>query len=123
MSGGCKASASRWSCWGSLHPEESVGAREEADLPLLQALGQPVVLVQVDAGGEREVRADAPEQAAPGAIVDIEVVRVHPAPLVDPMPLLGGTLADADQNAGRLAGLENGHDPVGLGALEIRGDE
>src|SRR6516225_9226472 len=36
---------------GVATPEESVGTREEADPPLQQALGQPVVLVEVDTSG------------------------------------------------------------------------
>src|SRR5262245_57901092 len=39
------------------------------------------------------------------------------------MPLLGGAFADAHQDASGLAGFENDDDLIGLGALEIRGDE
>ena len=81
------------------------------------------MLVQVDAGGEGEVRANAHENAAPGTIVDGEVVLVHPALPVFQMPLLVGPLADADQDARGLTGFENGDDLIGRGASEIGGDE
>jgi len=80
-------------------------------------------LVEVDAGGEGEVRAKAHEPAAPGAVVDIEVVLVYPTLLVFQMPLLGGAFADADQDASELAGFENGHDLIGLGTSKIGSDE
>jgi len=103
--------------------EKSVGAWQEAHPLRLEALGQPVVLVEVDAGGEGEVRAKAHELAAPGAVVDIEVVLVYPTLLVFQMPLLGGAFTDADQDASGLGGFENGHDRIGRGASKIGSDE
>ena len=103
--------------------EESVGAGEETDPLLLEALGQPVVLIQVDGGREGEGGANPHERAAPGPIVDEEVVLVHPARLVEPMPWLGGPFTDTEQDASGLAGFANGHDPVGLGVAEIRVQE
>jgi hypothetical protein len=104
-------------------PEESVGALEKGNPSLLQALGQPIVLVQVDTGGKGEVRADEHEHVAPGPIMDVEVVLVHPAHLVFEMPLVGGSLADADKDAGGLTGFENSDDLIGLGASEVGRNE
>ncbi len=81
------------------------------------------MLVQVDAGREGEVRAKAHEHAAPGPILDIKVVLLHPALLIFQMPLLRGPFANADQDASGLAGFENGDDLIGLGTSEIGGDE
>ena len=103
--------------------KESIGAPEKTDAPLLEALGQPVVLIQIDAGRKGEVRTDAHEHAAPGAIVDVEVVLIHPARLVEQMTLLGGAFTDADQDASGLGGFENGHDRIGRGASKIGSDE
>jgi hypothetical protein len=75
---------------GVATPEKSIGARLEAQASRAQALRQPVMLIEIDAGGEGKIRADTNEHAAPGAVVDIEVVLVHPAPAIFQMPLRGG---------------------------------
>src|SRR5208282_1661288 len=78
------------------------------------------MLVQAETSGEGEVGADTHEHRTPVAVVEIEMVWVHPARLQHQVSLLGGFFADADENAGRLAGLDDSDDPVGLGASEIR---
>ena len=55
--------------------------------------GQPVVLVQADAGGERKVRADPNEHRSPLGILEIELVLVHPAILGFQMPLFSAPMA------------------------------
>src|SRR5207249_5584341 len=63
------------------------------------------------------------EQAAPLAVVDVEVV-LHAPPLHElEMPAVIRLVALGDQNAGRLARFEDHDDLVGLGALEVGRDE
>ncbi|MGO9271337.1 MAG: hypothetical protein ACLQOO_13945 [Terriglobia bacterium] len=99
--------------------QKGIGTLPEADAALLHLAGQPVMLVQAETRGEGEVGADTHEHRTPVAVVEIEMVWVHPARLQHQVSLLGGFFADADENAGRLAGLDDSHDLVGLGASEI----
>src|SRR5215831_14852533 len=54
---------------GTLH--KSVRALLKADVTLLQTQGQPVMLIETDAGGEREIGADPYEHLSPtGVLLD-----------------------------------------------------
>src|SRR5713226_6414318 len=92
--------------------QEGVGEGLEADALFPQAICQPSVLIQIDAGGEGEVRTDAHEHPSPVAILEVEVVLIDPARLVLQMPLLGRLLGDADENPSRLSRLQDDDDLV-----------
>ena len=59
--------------------QEGVGGLLKVDVLLLQAPGEPVMLVETDTGGKGEVGREADEHPAPVAIVDVEVVLNDPA--------------------------------------------
>ena len=95
----------------------------EVDAFRAQAIGQPMMLVEAEACGERQVRAHAHEHAAPSPVVDVEIVLHDPALGELQMPAIAGLVADGDQDAGRFARLQHDDDLVWLGAPEVRFDE
>ena len=66
------------------------------------ALGQPMMLIEADAGGERQVGTDADKHPSPLPVVHIEVVLGHPAIGDLKMPAVRFAVADRGHNA-RLA--------------------
>ncbi len=101
--------------------EEGIGALGEADAALPQPAGQPLVLIEAEAGGGRQAEADPDKQGSEPPVVQVEVVLVHPA-LLELQGIAVGRLAiDTHDDAGRLAGLEDHHNLVGLGAAEVGG--
>jgi hypothetical protein len=107
------------SCWVPAF-QEGIAALLEADPRRPQLIGQPVMLVQADARGKGKVRAHAHEHPAPVAIVHVEVVLDDPALGELQVPAVVLRVPDGDQDPGRLAGLQDDDDLVGLGAPEIR---
>src|SRR5215469_4888184 len=103
--------------------EESVGALLERYAFLAQAVGQPVVLVEADAGREREIRTHAHEHAAPPAVVDVEVVLQDPALGDLQVPAAVLRFADSDHDARGLARPEDYYDLIRFGAPEVWCDE
>src|SRR6516164_2108955 len=69
------------------------------------------MLVETHPGGEREIGADPHEHGSPVAIVDIEIILIHPAPLHLEMPVL--LLADGLQDAGGFPRFDNGDHLIG----------
>src|ERR1700687_1009530 len=63
---------------GSRAFREGVGELLEADAFLAHAVGQPVVLVEADAGGEWKVGADAYEHSSPVPVIDVKIVLNDP---------------------------------------------
>ena len=55
------------------------GLSPESDAALAQAIGQPMVLIEADTGGEWKVGADAHEHSPPVTVVDVKVVLNDPA--------------------------------------------
>jgi hypothetical protein len=86
-----------------------------------QAIGEPMVLIEAHPRREGEVRTDANEQTAPLAVEDIEVVLRDPATCVLQMPRV--ILADGNQDARRLARLEDDDDLVRFRPPEVSVDE
>src|SRR5262249_18809987 len=64
---------------GSCAFQEGIGELLESDVVRAQAVGQPMVLVEADAGGERKVGADAHEHSSPVPVIDVKVVLNDPA--------------------------------------------
>jgi hypothetical protein len=62
--------------------QEGIGALWKVNARLAHPPGQPMMLIQTDARRKGKVRAYADEHAAPGTIVQLKVVLVHPALLV-----------------------------------------
>src|SRR5215475_8399939 len=50
--------------------KSGIGELLESDVVRAQAVGQPMVLVEADAGGERKVGADAHEHSSPVPVID-----------------------------------------------------
>src|ERR1700730_7646214 len=64
---------------GSYAFQEGIGGLLESDTFLAHAVGQPMVLIEADTGGEWQVRADAHEHSSPVPVIDIKVVLNDPA--------------------------------------------
>src|SRR6266498_1102519 len=103
--------------------QEGVGALLEADALGPQLIRQPMVLVETDAGGERKVRTDAYEHAAPAPVVHVEVVLDDPALSELQVPAVVLRVPDGDHDPGRFSGLQDHHHFVGLRAPEVRLDK
>ena len=103
--------------------QEGVGGLLESDALLAHAVGQPMVLVEADTGGEWQVRADAHEHSSPVPVIDIKVVLNDPALRELEVPSVGDLVADGRHDACRFPRFEDDHDCVGLGPFEIRVDE
>ena len=78
---------------------------------VLHLPGQPVVLIQVDSGGEGEIGAHPNEYRSPFCILDIKVKLLNPALLGFQMPLFSGT--DGYHVAGGFARLNDHHHLIG----------
>ena len=59
--------------------EKGVRALLEIDGFVAHPVGQPVMLIETNPRGERQVRAHAHEHSAPARVVDIEIVLHDPA--------------------------------------------
>src|SRR5947208_10061738 len=81
--------------------QESVRALLKADAPLLQAQGQPVMLIETDASGEGEIGADPHKHLTPTGVLDVEVVLFDPASLHFQMPTV--VFPDGGHDGGGLA--------------------
>ena len=79
------------------------------------------MLVETHPGGEGEIGADPHEHGSPVAIVDIEIILIHPAPLHLEVPVL--LLADGLQDAGGFPGFDNGDHLIGRRFAKTRSEE
>ena len=93
--------------------EEGIAALPDGDASLAQALSQPVMLIQADAGREWKVRADSDEHPSPARVIDVEVVVVDPALLQLQVPAVVLFVADRRHDARRFTGFEDRHDLIG----------
>src|SRR5215469_5751165 len=100
---------------GTLH--EGIGALLKTNALLLHAQSQPVVLIETDARGEREMGTDPHKHLSPTGVLDIEIVLLDPAPLHFQMPTI--VFPDGGHDGGGLAGFDDGHDLVELRTSEI----
>jgi hypothetical protein len=66
--------------------EEGIGEPLELEVAFAPAIGQPMVLIESDAGGEWKIGAHANEHSPPVPIVDVAVVLGHPAPYNEERP-------------------------------------
>src|SRR5580700_10548511 len=95
-------------------PQECIGALLKIDALLAHAHCQPMMLIEADAGRERQVGAHTYEHASPMLVVDVEVVLHYPALRHLQMPAVILLVPDGDHNAGGLAALHNGDHLVGF---------
>jgi hypothetical protein len=95
----------------------------ESDAILTHAVGQPMMLIEADAGGEWKVRADAHEHPSPVPVIDVKVVLNDPALRDLKMPSVRDLIADGNHDARRLARFEDDHHGAWLGSFEVRIDE
>jgi len=95
----------------------------ESDAILTHAVGQPMMLIEADAGGEWKVRADAHEHPSPVPVIDVKVVLNDPALRDLKMPSVRDLIADGNHDARRLARFEGDHHGAWLGSFEVRIDE
>src|ERR1700731_2230743 len=108
---------------GSCAFREGVGALLEADAFLAHAVGQPMVLVEADAGGKWKVGADAYEHSSPVPVIDVKIVLNDPTMRELEVPSVRDLVADGSHDARRFSRFEDDHDGVGLGPFEIWVDE
>ncbi len=87
--------------------QEGVGALLKVNATLLQAPGQPVVLIETDAH----------KQLSPAGVLNIEVVLLDPAPLHLQMPTV--VFPDGGHDGGGFAGFDDGHHLIGLRTSEV----
>jgi hypothetical protein len=66
----------------------------ESDALLAHAVGQPMVLVEADTGGEWKVRTDAHEHSSPVPVIDVKVVLNDPALRELEVPAVRDLVAD-----------------------------
>jgi hypothetical protein len=102
---------------------EGVGGLLEIDAFFAHAVRQPVVLVQADPSGERQIRAHAHEHPPPPAVVDIEVVLDNPAIGDLKVPTVSLLVADRRHDPGGLSRLQDDGDVIRLCRLEVGVDE
>ena len=103
--------------------DEGIGALLEVDALLTHAVGQPVMLIEADAGGERKVGTDADEHPSPLPVVDVEVVLDNPSVRDLQMPAVRLAVADRCHDACRFARLENDHHGIRARPFEVWIDE
>ena len=98
---------------------KGIGGLLEADSPLDQAIGNPVMLVQAEASRKRQVGADPHKDAPPLGIVDVEVVLNDPALFQFQMPTVFLFCSDSRHDARGFPRLEDADDLVWHGRFEI----
>ena len=77
--------------FGLTATKEGIGGLPKVDALFPQAMGEPMMLVETDAGRKGEVGTEANEHSAPVPIVEVEVVLNHPAgPVADASDCLAG---------------------------------
>jgi hypothetical protein len=103
--------------------QEGVGELLESDTALAQAIGQPVVLIEADTGGEWKVGAHADEYSTPAPIVDVKIVLNDPTLSDLEMPSIRDLIANSNHDARWLARFEDDYDCVRLGTFKVWIDE
>src|SRR3981081_3271228 len=103
--------------------QEGVGELLESDTALAQAIGQPMVLIEADTGGEWKVGAHANEHSPPVPVVNVKVVLNDPAISDLKMPSVRDLIANSNHDARRRAPFEDYYDCVRLGLFAIWVDE
>ena len=79
--------------------QKGIGKLLESDAALAQAIGQPVVLIEANAGGEWKIGAHANEHSPPVPVVDVEIILNHPALGDLKMPSVRELVADSNHDA------------------------
>src|ERR1700720_3620676 len=102
---------------------EGIGTLLEVDALLTHAVGQPMMLIEADAGGERQVGTDADKHPPPLPVIDIEVVLDDPAVGDLKMPAVDFAVTDRRHDACGFARLENDCDGIGACPFEVGIDE
>ena len=87
--------------------QECVGELVESDAVLAQTIGQPVVLIETDAGGEWKLGAYAHEHSSPVPVIDVKVVLDNPALSDLKMPPVRDLIANGNHDARWLARFED----------------
>lgn len=104
---------------GMAAPQKGVRALPEVDTVLMQAAGEPGVLIQADTCREREIGADAHEQSPPLRILEVDIVLVDPALPDFQVPAVILAVAVGNEDASGFPCFQNDHDFIGLGAPEV----
>src|SRR6266542_6510980 len=103
--------------------DEGVSTLLEVDALLAHPVGQPVVLIEADPGGERKIGTNADKHSSPLAVVDVEIVLNDP-PVGDlKIPSVCFVVADCSQDARWLACFKDDNDSIGVRPFEIRSDK
>lgn len=99
--------------------DEGIGALLELYALLTHAIGQPMMLIEADAGGERQIGTDADEHPSPLPVVDIEIILDDPAVGDLQMPAVRFTVAYCRHDARWFTRLEDDHGSIGVCPFEI----
>jgi len=91
----------------------------EIDVLLAHAVGQPVMLIETDPGGERQIGAHAHDHPAPAAVVDREVVLRDPALGDLKVPAVCLLVADCRRDPRRFSCFEDDDDLIRRGGPEV----
>src|SRR5271167_4955764 len=100
--------------------QEGIGGLLKLDALFPQAMGQPMMLVETNAGRKREVGRDANEHSAPVAIVDVEVVLHDPALGQLQVPAIVLFVPDGGENACWFSCLQDDDQLVGLSTAKVK---
>ncbi|MGO9061562.1 MAG: hypothetical protein ACLQU2_29935 [Candidatus Binataceae bacterium] len=103
--------------------QEGIGTLLKSDSFLPQAVGQPVMLIEVDPCREGEIGTKAHEHPSPAAVIDVKVVLLHPALSDLEMPAVFLFVSDRNHNTSGFAGLEDDHYLIRFGPPEVWFDE
>jgi MFS family permease len=99
--------------------QEGIRALLKVDALLARAVGHPMMLIETDPDGERQIGAHPHKHPAPAAVVDIEVV-LHDPTLGDlKVPSVRLLVADCRHDPRRFSGSEDNDDLIRHGALEV----
>jgi hypothetical protein len=104
---------------GILTVHERIGTLLKFDSFFPQVIGQPVMLIQVDPCGERQIGTKAYEHPSPAAVVDVEVVLLDPALRDLQMPAVILLVSDRNHDAGWFTSLEDHHYLIRFGPPEV----
>ena len=114
---GVKESAISWSLPESLHRKNAFGMLLEIDAFGSHQIRKPVVLIEAPTCRKRKVGTHPHEHAAPMQVANVKVVMLDPASGQLQMP--APCCADRRHDSSRFPRLENDHDAIRFGLLEI----
>jgi len=99
--------------------QKGIGRLFKVDVLFFEPVGEPVVLIQAEPGGERKIGRHAHEHPSPRGVVHVEVVLHDPALSHLQVPAVFLGIADGGHNPGRFPGFQNEDDLIGFCLAEV----